>query len=129
MADDVAQQDEPKVVAADALFWRRVPADWVVIDENLGRRRPSSAAFDDDRDGGPMSMYEANAGNSVDDILIGHESYGVASLTGAQLSSMGFKVYARPEPGYPAHVEVEGKKTGGLKSKMAKNCLWVREPA
>ena len=76
-----------------------------------------------------MSMYEANAGNTVDDILVKHESYGVVSLTGAQLSAMGFQVFSRPEPGFPAHVEVAGKKTSGLKSKMAKGCVWVREPA
>jgi hypothetical protein len=129
MADDAAQPfDRPLDIAPDAVFWRRVRPDWIIPDENLGRRRPSSAAFDDDRDGDPMSMYQANAGNAVEDVLQGFDGYGLVSLTGAQLKALGYAVFSRPEQGFPSHVEVSGKKTKGAKSNMAKNALWVFEP-
>lgn len=75
-----------------------------------------------------MSMYQSDAGNTVAEVLNGFDGYGLVSLTFAQLVALGYTVRSRPEPGFPSHVEVVGKKTSGAKSRMAKNCLWVFQP-
>ena len=44
-------------VSDAAVLMRRIPPGHLYFDENLGRVRPSSAAFEDDDDGDPMSVY------------------------------------------------------------------------
>lgn len=112
------------------VVWRRVPGwpDWTTHDENLGRRRPSSGAFEDDRDGSPMSMYLANGGNTIEEVLAGHPEFGLASLRVADLRVKGLSVVRRPEPGFPSHVEVVGPKKHNVRSFLAKASQWVVEP-
>ena len=113
---------------SQAVIWRRVPPAWIVNDENLGRRRPTSAAFDDHRDGTSMSMYIAGAGNTVDDVMKGHDGYALASVTFDQLSRKNLRVIHDPLPGFPSHVEVVGRKTKRIKSDLAKEAAWVVLP-
>jgi hypothetical protein len=47
--------DDPSI-PDDAELWRRIPPWHFVDDENLRQIRPSSAAFEDDPDGSPMSV-------------------------------------------------------------------------
>lgn len=44
-------------VAESVALLRRIPPKHFCFDDNLGRWRPSSAAFEDDEDGDPMSVY------------------------------------------------------------------------
>jgi hypothetical protein len=57
-AEDCAKNfpDDPTVQDGVNLL-RRIPPRHICFDENLGRHRPSSAAFEDDEDGDPMSVY------------------------------------------------------------------------
>jgi hypothetical protein len=77
--------DDPSI-PDDALLWRRVGAEFWIVDANLGRDRPSSNAFEDipwkGREGVfGMSLYIESevvaAGRSLDDILLGYEAHGV----------------------------------------------------
>jgi hypothetical protein len=113
-----------------AIVWRRIPSwpDWTVHDDNLGRLRPSSLAFKDDRDGSHMSMYLADGGNTIEEIMAGHEDFGLAQLYARELRAYGLTIVRRPEPNFPSHIEVEGEKTSRLRSALAKAATWVIRP-
>ena len=55
---------------------RRIPPWYIVADANSGVRRPSSAAFEDDNDGSPMSMYRRTVidatGGNIERVMVGH---------------------------------------------------------
>ena len=80
--------DGAEVLDASRLL-RRVPPTWIIFDDNLGRWRPTSAAFEDDRDGDPMSVYRRDIieaeGGSILRVLAGHDGYWLASLIAAEL--------------------------------------------
>ena len=100
---------------------RRVPPKLLHFDENLGRWRPSSAAFEDDEDGDPMSVYREDIieaeGSSVSRVMIGHEGYALASLTAGQVRSKDQTVHSDPLPDESSHAQV-----CGLKPK--RTCCW-----
>lgn len=54
-------RDDPAILN-DAQLWRRIPPWHLVNDQNLGTVRPSSAAFDNDPDGRPMSILTGGRG-------------------------------------------------------------------
>jgi len=112
-------------------LWRRVPnwPHWTVFDENLGRLRPSSIAFEDNQNGSAMSAFLEGHGNTVQEVLVGHESFGVAAVTAGLVRSHGLSIVHDPLDGLPSHVEVPGPKPKKVKSALAKAALWVVEPA
>jgi hypothetical protein len=60
--------NDPSILDEDDL-WRRIRPDWVVFDENLGRARPTSQAFNNDRAQEPMSVDLAKIRNGPMDTL------------------------------------------------------------
>lgn len=56
---DQSYADDP-TIADDAALWRRIHPTWAVADENRGRLRVSSAAFEDSPDGSPTSILIAD---------------------------------------------------------------------
>jgi hypothetical protein len=78
ISEDCAKNfpDDPTIAHSEALL-RRVPPKHFYLDENLGRLRPSSAAFEDDDDGEPMSVYRKGIveaeGGTIGRIMHGHE--------------------------------------------------------
>jgi hypothetical protein len=121
---------EEAAVPDEAPVWRRIPnwPDWTVFDENLGRVRPSSLAFEDNRDGSPMSAFLAGHGNSVADVLLGHEGFYLAAVAAGLLRANGLKIVHDPLEGLPSHVEVPGPKPKRVKSTLAKAASWVVPP-
>ena len=95
--------DDPAVAECVALL-RRIPPGphFQFFDQNLARWRPSSAAFEDDDDGDPMSVYRRDVieteGGNVQRVMIGHEGYALASLTVGQVRSKGQTVFPAPLP-------------------------------
>jgi hypothetical protein len=118
-------------VSDSTAVWRRVPhwPDWIVFDENLGRLRPSSLAFDDNSDGSAMSAFLEGHGNSVEDVLRGHEGFALAAVSAGLVRSKGLKIVHDPLEGLPAHVEVHGPKTKSVRSALAKAAMWVVAPS
>ncbi|MGH8902784.1 MAG: hypothetical protein ACRDYA_14185 [Egibacteraceae bacterium] len=109
-------------------LWRRIPPwHWVSKDD-----RPSSAAFDDDRDGGAMSVLIADqilaCGDSIDRGLAGHEDFGITMLTAAFVRGLGLDVRHDPTPDEPAHALVVGRKSKTIRRAMAKHAVCVRRP-
>lgn len=75
-----------------------------------------------------MSMFIEGAGNSAEDVMKGHDGYGLASVTFGQLEGKALRVIYDPLPGLPSHVEVFGRKSKRIKSDLAKESAWVILP-
>jgi len=114
-------------------LWRRVPPrvpprpDYTVFDHSLGRIRPSSLAFDDPE----MSAYVAEELSGPEEILEGHDGFGIAAITAQDVRDLGLKIVRCPKP-HPAHVCVYGineRKAGKrIAQKLAKLSTWIIEP-
>jgi hypothetical protein len=119
-------------LAEDDLFLRRVPSIWVVEgDDGL---RPSSQAFNNDPEGGPMSGYLdglfARLGLERHQVVEGMSGFFVAGLT------VGFLVREQQEVRHdpidppkhccdPAHAGVSGSKANKRRARFAKSARWV----
>lgn len=94
--------------------------------------RPSSAAFEDDDDGAPMSVYRRDIidseGGDVERLMIGHEGYGLAALTAGQFRARRQTIFPDPLPEETAHTTVCGPKTDGTRRWFAKQAEWVAPP-
>jgi hypothetical protein len=105
-ADDLSIADE-------SALWRRIPPRHFVLDENLGRVRPSTAAFENHPDGSGMSVFlgheVAAGGRKPDDVLAGHENYALVAITAGLARAWRQTIVHRPLVDEPAHAEVCGQ--------------------
>ena len=126
-----AYTDGP-TIASDAWLWRRIPPRHFYFDENLGRIRPSKAAFEDDEDGHPLSVVLADlvtaSGRGPAEVLQGHEGFALAQITAGLARSKQQGVQRDPRPDEPAHALVFGRKTESVRRAFAKACEWVTPP-
>lgn len=115
---------------------RRIPPWHFIRDDNLGVVRPSSAAFEDDADGDPMSVYlstllVANHRESAS-VLVGHTGYALASITAGLARQKNQTVRPAPLPEEALHSVVCGdKRSGGrnsAKKVFAHSARWVIPP-
>ena len=72
--------DDPTILD-DAELWRRMPPWHFVDDRNLGQIRPSSAAIEDDPNGGPMSVILGREAGDPQHALADHQGFALASIT------------------------------------------------
>jgi len=119
--DDAAIPDE-------AVLWRRVPPWHFFYDENLGRVRPSSAAFEDDTDGNPMSVVLAAESKGSDSVLAGHVGYALAAFTVGLARQCQQGIVRDLLPDEPAHALVFGRKTRSVRNRLAQATTWVVAP-
>ncbi len=123
--------DDPTVADATALL-RRIPPWHFILDNKLGHTRPSSAAFEDDEDGDPMSVYRLDVieseGASVERVMAGHAGFGLASLTAGQMRSKTQTVFPDPLPDESSHTKVCGPKPQSVRRWFAKQAIWVIRP-
>jgi len=130
MAEPTLQDDQTITDSAD--LWRRIPPWHFVFDENSGEVRPSSAAFDNDPDGSPMSVLLADLMVELKkaplDALSGHESFALAAITAGLARANGQAVVRDPLPDEPTHALVAGLKTKSVRRKLARGAQWVIAP-
>jgi hypothetical protein len=123
--------DDHTILDTVALY-RRIPPQWVVLDENLGRVRPTSQAFQNSPNGTPMSVALSDVlfelGRTPESLLTGLEGFGLASITAGLARGCGQGIKRDPTPEEPAHALVFGKKTASVKNRFAKECQWVIQP-
>jgi hypothetical protein len=125
------EPDDPTIADAEVL-WRRIPPwkDWIVWDDNQGRLRPSSMAFQDHPDGTPMSVFLA--AEAVDPVIAleGLDDFLLAAVTAGETRIRGQRLVRAPLIGTPAgHTHVIGRKTHRNMSPLAKSSTWVIEPS
>jgi hypothetical protein len=119
-------------IAHTVVLMRRVPPRHFCFDRNLGRWRPSSAAFEDDDDGDPMSVYRrdiiAAEGGPIQRVMAGHEGYGLAPLTAGQVRSKEQTVHPDPLPAESSHTHICGEKPRPTRRWFAQQAEWVIPP-
>jgi hypothetical protein len=54
-------KDDPDSIPNPRRLFRRIHPDMIVMDQNSGQHRPTSANFSDSSDGTPMSVYVLEA--------------------------------------------------------------------
>lgn len=114
-------------IPADAVLWRRVPVQHFVQEAD-GTIRPSSAAFDDDPDGDPMSTVLARPDRDPFPVLLGNDAWALAGVSVALVRELGWGVERRPTLEEPDHVVVIGNKTHSKRKRVARACSWVIPP-
>lgn len=123
--------DDTAVADATALL-RRIPPVHFFFDKKLGHTRPSSAAFEDDRDGDPMSVYRRDVieaeGADVERVMMGHNDFGLVSLIAGQVRSKNQTVFPDPLPDESSHAKVCGPKPESVRRWFAKQAMWVIPP-
>ena len=118
----------------DGHLWRRIPPNppFLIHDKNRNCKRLSSAAFEDHRNGTPMSVAIAqiaekhNRGSK--DVLKDHAGYGLAGLVVKKIREYNLGICKRPLPGQPEHGEVFGPKSRSVRKKLALTAFWVIKP-
>jgi hypothetical protein len=124
--------DDASIVDSAAL-WPRIPPWHIIFDENLGTLRPSKAAFDNGKDGSPMSVVLADlviaSGRGPHDVLMEYADFALASLTAGMVRSKQQGILRDPTPEEPAHALVFGRKTDSVKRALAKASLWIVPPS
>lgn len=132
MADSDNDYVDDETIADSDPIWRRIPPRHFVFDENKGMMRPSSAAFEDHPDGSPMSVVlgkmASEAGRTPETVLEGHEGYGLVAFPASVARAKGQKIVKKWLQEEPAHAEVFGKKTKGVRKAIAKASDWIIEP-
>ena len=120
-------------ISNEADLWGRIPPKWYVWDDNIGRLRPTSQSFQDNKDKTPMSVSLADIANSLgkapESLLIGHEGYALVAITAGLARDCNQGIMRKPLIHDQAHAEVFGKKTGLVKDRFAKGSRWVIQPS
>lgn len=124
--------EDDKSISDDSQLWRRIPPWHIVDDKNLGRKRISKAAFEDHPGGSPMSVCLGNevlaAGREPGSVIAGHEEFCLASISAGITRSLKQGIVRKPLDEEPAHAEVFGKKTDGVRKGFANAAVWVIGP-
>ncbi len=124
--------DDP-TIANEAELWRRIPPWHFIPDLNTSRIRPSTAAFKDHQNGSPMSVLLADvligSGGGPLDVLANYDGFALASITAGLARDCGQGVARRPLLHEPAHAEVFGKKTRGVRKRFVDRSYWVVAPS
>lgn len=109
---------------------RRIIPEWWVQDEETGEYGVTSQAFHD-LEGGMSVSLEADlleADQPVERLLKGYPRCGLAAISVATLLDLGQVVVRRPTEADPFHADVIGKKTKGVRRKLASSCTVLIEP-
>ena len=118
--------DDPSI-SNEALLWRRIP-DHHFVPMPDGRIRPSSAAFEDDPNGDPMSTVLAQPGRDPFPVLLGNAGGALAAISVQLIRALGSQVQRKPTTEEVDHVVVIGNKTPGKRKRVARECVWVIPP-
>lgn len=123
--------DDPAVTNEAGLL-RRIPPWHFYFDPKLKRMRPRSAAFEDDEDGDPMSVYRREVIDSergdVQRLMIGHQGFALACLTAGQIRSKRQTVFPDPLPEESSHSKICGPKPEGVRRWFATEAVWATAP-
>src|SRR5437879_3690071 len=129
---DKGQYTDDASIADTARLWRRIPPWHFIYDANLERWRPSSAVFDNDPDGGPMSVLLEDvvitSGRDAASALADHPGYALAAITAGLARACQQGVARDPTPSEPAHAVVFGPKPKSAQRRLAKQSSWVIPP-
>jgi hypothetical protein len=120
--------EDDRTIDDPSILWRRIHPDYVIYDENLGRHRPTSQAFQNQRGTNTISVVLAEVvcrdNRGPESVLANHDGYSLAQLTAGLARSLAQGVARDPVPQEPAHAVVFGEKPKSVTSALAKRCDW-----
>lgn len=122
MVDDVVVPIED-----DAGLLRRIRPDQIVHDQNLGRKRPSSAAFKNPCLSVDCEPILTKSGLDWNFSLKGYPEHSLVRITARVPRSQNLTVEHKPITENPAHSEILGKKTQGIANNLVAASEWVFE--
>lgn len=131
MPDCVDSHDVPtddRAIADETPIWRRISPQWWVRDENRGGFRVTSQAFQDHRNGSPMSVAIATE-CSEEEFIGDHAGYGIAQLLVGEARGCNQGVVRAPLRELPAHAHVVGKKNTRNRQCLRDAAQVIVEPA
>ncbi len=123
-----AEFNDDASIPDDMELWRRIPPWNWVYDQQEGRYRPKSTAFDNHPSGSPMSVMIAAECSGPGEALSGHDRYALAVFTAGLARSCGQRIVRDPLPDNPAHALVFGRKTESVRRRLARGSRWVVPP-
>jgi len=113
-------------------LFRRIHPDWIVWDENLNCYRPSSQAFNDSKDGSPMSVHREDIleGENREPgiVLAGFNDWALAALSAGTLRQNKQGIASDPLPDDRSHALVFGPKPPKVRKRIAKASEWAIRP-
>lgn len=123
---------DDKSIRSESALWRRIQPDQIVTDDNTGVRRPSSSAFSNSSDNSGMSVILGDQvlseGRTPHSTMELYPDNFLASITAGLARENGQIVIREPIKDEPAHAEVCGEKSKGVKRTFAKNSIWIVSP-
>jgi len=128
LPDEPSQED--LTTPREGQLWRRIPCNrQVIFDPKLGRKRPTTAAFDDWKDElgdpDPVSAYVATKCQRPIVALDGLPGFGLVMITKALVEDCGLKIVEKEQTGPPGHVLLVGAKTYKVRNRLATGAEWV----
>jgi hypothetical protein len=121
-----------QAIPDDTRVFRCVRADAIVVDDVTGRERPKSSVFSDHKEDGAMSVYLEDEiladGKKPEDLLQLWPGYRICYLTVGQLRELGQVIVRASIEEFPGHANVtdaQGKRSNGLRTKLAKRAEWL----
>ena len=115
--------DDPSI-SDDEIVLRRVHESFVVLDENVHRKRPSTLAFKQGGADGLVSVY-LNVETRPDAVVVEGPEPFLASIRVGALRELGLGVVRDPDSGGPGHCVITGRKTKGTLNRIVQAAAWV----
>jgi hypothetical protein len=116
---------DDSTISDEEVIWRRVHEKEVTPDDNLNKKRPSSATFLQKDQLTDLSVYIASEASSIDAVMQeGNQKY-LVSLSAKFIRSLDLGIIRDKATGGPGHAAITGNKTHKKRSAMAKNAEWV----
>jgi hypothetical protein len=124
--DDLAIPDEERL-------YRRLHFGQVSWNSDGSVKKVGKNAFQDSLDGSPCSIaiggLLTSNGLEPNDLLAGHEAFGLAVFTAGDARECGFGVVSTPRNNEPAHGDLTGDKDpAGPRRKLAGKVIVLRPP-
>lgn len=118
---------DDKTILDGHSLWRRVHPDWIILDKNIDppAYRPTSQAFQNYRNTDTMSVLLGDDHREPNLAVSGiHGTYSLAAFPALLARQQDQVIVRAPEATEPTHAHVVGKKTGSVRSALAKGCRW-----
>jgi hypothetical protein len=114
-------EDDP-AIAGDLRLLRRVP-ELLVHDGEIEKSN-----FDERDEGHGLSVTVWESPQDLEDVLTGHENFGVVSVKSSVLRAEGVIIARVPLDGNPNHCEVFPRLSTGARRRIKRQAKWVYFP-
>jgi hypothetical protein len=115
-------------IANETQLYRRITPAQLVPDDNVGCRRVSSGAFDNEDLSIALGDTLADDGRAPNSVLANYPGECLVAFTAGVARAVAQIIYREPEPDEPAHGIVFGKKKKSVRRALHDAAVWVVQP-